>query len=93
MSYAIPPITDKRVKSQLLFKAHHQVERGVPRSELAAWLKYWVGLYAAETKRQWRGQPDAEQAIIDEPANQEWINAMVQEALEGAEALQAQING
>lgn len=93
-SYAIPPLTDKRVKSQLLFQAHYDLyRRARPRFEVIENLRGWVALRAAETKRQWGGEPIAEQGILEEPANQEWINALVQEAIEGAAAVQSQIDG
>jgi hypothetical protein len=93
MNYAIQPITDKRIKSQLLFRAHDDLyRRHIPKEEVAVALRFWVGLRAAETRKDWGGEPVAEKGILEAPENQPWINALVQEALEGAEAVQAQIS-
>jgi len=91
-SYAMAPLTDKRVRSQLLSKAFYWLyQRRVPRPEVAEGLAVWISIYAAQANTNWRGQPVAEQGIREASENQEWIAALVSEAMDGAAAVNEQM--
>jgi hypothetical protein len=95
MSYAVPPVIDKQLRGKLLMSVlHWRYRRGCTPEDTATALKLEISFFVAATNRQhreWRGNPDAEKGIREAPENQEWMNALIKEAVEGAEAVQAQI--
>jgi|HubBroStandDraft_6_1064221.scaffolds.fasta_scaffold453883_2 hypothetical protein len=93
-SYAIAPVTDKQFRGKMLQSAHHWLyRRGCTKEDATTALKLEISFYVAASSknREWRGNPDVEKAIREAPENQAWIAQLIQEALEGAAAVQSQM--